>query len=369
MDPSSSFGARLRAQRERQQVALSTISENTKIKVSMLEGLERDDVSQWPEGIFRRAYVRSYASAVGLDPESLVREFLEVHPDPVVTPPPQTGTELEDPEWPAGFRRLVTSAMAVIPSRRQRVTSALPASLPEESASEASPNEETPVTPKPVRPGTVLNLLFATDVGSAPDDERAGSEPELSAFADDDDYPAQELVGSESSFSADGYSPLDAAERRPELSLQAAAELCTRLGRVLNKREVAPILEDAAIVLDAVGLIVWTWDSRTAALKPSLAYGYTDALLARMPRVRSDGNNAIATAFQSGRPCVVNGGGEMTGAVVVPLTAHDGCAGVLAVELQYGDEQRGDVLAFATILAAQLVTLVGSASLAQAVNA
>ena len=40
-----SFGARLRAQRERQQVELATIAEQTKIKLSLLEGLERDDVS------------------------------------------------------------------------------------------------------------------------------------------------------------------------------------------------------------------------------------------------------------------------------------------------------------------------------------
>jgi hypothetical protein len=49
--------------------------------------------------------------------------------------------------------------------------------------------------------------------------------------------------------------------------------------------------------------------------------------------------------------------------------AHSGCVGVLAVELRHGDEQHECVRAFATILAAQLVTLVGSASLAEAVNA
>jgi len=78
-----SFGARLRLQRERQQVALATIAEQTKIKLSLLEGLERDDVSHWPEGIFRRAFVRGYARAIGLEPDVVVREFLELHPDSV----------------------------------------------------------------------------------------------------------------------------------------------------------------------------------------------------------------------------------------------------------------------------------------------
>src|SRR6187455_462712 len=76
------FGARMREQRERQQVALSTIAEQTKIKVSLLEALEQDDVSHWPSGIFRRAFIRAYAHAIGLEPDVVVREFLELYPDP-----------------------------------------------------------------------------------------------------------------------------------------------------------------------------------------------------------------------------------------------------------------------------------------------
>ena len=49
-----SFGNRLRSQRERQQLSLTVIAERTKIKASLLEALERDDVSKWPPGIFRR---------------------------------------------------------------------------------------------------------------------------------------------------------------------------------------------------------------------------------------------------------------------------------------------------------------------------
>src|SRR5918997_5871855 len=77
-----SFGARLRRQREQQNIPLVTIAEQTKIKASLLEALERDDVSRWPSGIFRRAYVRAYAHAIGLSPDEVVREFLERYPDP-----------------------------------------------------------------------------------------------------------------------------------------------------------------------------------------------------------------------------------------------------------------------------------------------
>ena len=78
-----SFGRRLRHERERRQIALKSIAESTKINVSLLEGLERDDVSRWPSGIFRKSFIRSYAAAIGLDADLVVREFVECHPDPL----------------------------------------------------------------------------------------------------------------------------------------------------------------------------------------------------------------------------------------------------------------------------------------------
>jgi cytoskeleton protein RodZ len=68
-----SLGARLRQQREDRKIALATIAEQTKIKLSLLEALERDDVSHWPAGIFRRAFIRAYAHAIGLDPDVVIR--------------------------------------------------------------------------------------------------------------------------------------------------------------------------------------------------------------------------------------------------------------------------------------------------------
>src|SRR5579864_6232099 len=77
-----SFGCRLRHERERRKIALAPIAENTKISLSLLEDLERDDVSRWPSGIFRRSFIRSYAAAIGLDADLTMREFVERFPDP-----------------------------------------------------------------------------------------------------------------------------------------------------------------------------------------------------------------------------------------------------------------------------------------------
>jgi len=81
-DSSESFGRRLRRERERRQIALASIAENSKISVSLLQDLERDDFSKWPPGIFRRSFMRAYAQAIGVDPEATTREFLERFPDP-----------------------------------------------------------------------------------------------------------------------------------------------------------------------------------------------------------------------------------------------------------------------------------------------
>lgn len=82
MEPKGTFGPRLRQERERRQISLQSIAVNTKISQSLLAGLERDDVSKWPSGIFRRAFVRSYARAIGLDADEIVKEFGERFPDP-----------------------------------------------------------------------------------------------------------------------------------------------------------------------------------------------------------------------------------------------------------------------------------------------
>jgi transcriptional regulator with XRE-family HTH domain len=86
------FGRRLKRSRELKKVSIRDIAKRTKINGALFEGLERDDVSRWPGGIFRRAFIRSYAEAIGLDPDSTVREFVERFPDP--SEPPVTEQQL-----------------------------------------------------------------------------------------------------------------------------------------------------------------------------------------------------------------------------------------------------------------------------------
>lgn len=91
MDDTTTLGAYLRAERERRGMTLRAISEDTKVSLPLLEGLESDDISRWPGGIFRRAFVRGYAESVGLDPDDVFRRFEQQHK------PPQLEASVENP--------------------------------------------------------------------------------------------------------------------------------------------------------------------------------------------------------------------------------------------------------------------------------
>ena len=66
-------------------MSLRQIAQTTKLSVSALEALERNDISRLPGGIFSRAFVRSYAAEIGVDPEDTVRDFLVQFPRESVT--------------------------------------------------------------------------------------------------------------------------------------------------------------------------------------------------------------------------------------------------------------------------------------------
>jgi transcriptional regulator with XRE-family HTH domain len=78
---SHSFGTRLKAERESRGFTLVQISDATKIPQALLEALERDDLSRWPKGLYRRAFFRSYVKALGAPAEPLVLAFARLFPD------------------------------------------------------------------------------------------------------------------------------------------------------------------------------------------------------------------------------------------------------------------------------------------------
>lgn len=74
------FGPNLRRLRLQRQVTVEQIADVTKIAASLFHGLEKNDFSRWPSGVYARAYVRQYAAAVGADPDIAVDEFCRWFP-------------------------------------------------------------------------------------------------------------------------------------------------------------------------------------------------------------------------------------------------------------------------------------------------
>ena len=106
-DRRQAFCAKLRSARERRGIPLSTIAAATKVGVSHLAALERNDLSRWPAGIYRRAWIRSYAAAVGLPVEATLEEFVVIFdpaPMPAAQPPadggPKGGPDNDNDEAP-----------------------------------------------------------------------------------------------------------------------------------------------------------------------------------------------------------------------------------------------------------------------------
>ena len=112
--PSGNFGRSLREARERRGVSLRQIANATKIGMSALEALERNDISRLPGGIFSRAFVRSYAIEVGLDPEATLQEFIAQFPHDSVTAGHPASTQSEDHQAIESDRRSATTFMRLI---------------------------------------------------------------------------------------------------------------------------------------------------------------------------------------------------------------------------------------------------------------
>jgi len=115
MSERDTFGPRLRSERERRGISLQTVVDVTKVGADLWQGLERNDLSRWPSGIFARAFVREYAKVVGLDVDEVVDEFCRLFPagDRRATRIIKAQAELlgqpaaapEDPAPPQGDRR------------------------------------------------------------------------------------------------------------------------------------------------------------------------------------------------------------------------------------------------------------------------
>ena len=202
--------------------------------------------------------------------------------------------------------------------------------------------EETADAREPLDPDTVSTPVSLPHQESIESDDQLDQPGQADTAADPDNSSPSTIV--------------------PDLTM--TAQLCTDLGRVSASDQLDALLSRAGDLLNASGLIVWVRDSSGHALHPATGHGYAPQILSRLGRVACDGESATATAYRTARLQIVSGGANEPGAMAVPLVSSaidtGRCVGVLSAEVRHGWEASNAVQATATILAAQLATLVAA---------
>jgi hypothetical protein len=153
--------------------------------------------------------------------------------------------------------------------------------------------------------------------------------------------------------------PVRVEPEPPAVDLPAVSRLCNDLARVIDTRALPGLLERAATVLDASGVILWVADPDGRELAPIMTHGYASNLVNRLGTIPRDARNATADAFRTSLVQVVKADNVSPGAIAAPLVTGGGCVGVMAAEVRHDRETKDAVLAAAGIIAAQLATLVG----------
>lgn len=109
----ASFGEKLRREREMRGVSLREIADATKISGRFLQALEEGRTDVLPGGLFPRAFVRQYASFLGLDAEKTVADFLSSQGE-TVAPPERRAPVLATPRWRVSPGQLLLGVLALV---------------------------------------------------------------------------------------------------------------------------------------------------------------------------------------------------------------------------------------------------------------
>lgn len=108
----SGIGARLREAREARGLSLEELSGKLRLRITLLDTLERGDFDALPEPVYTAAYLRNYAQAVGLEPQPIVDAYSRVATKAPEVPPVRE-LPRATPPW-VGIAAVAAVALAVI---------------------------------------------------------------------------------------------------------------------------------------------------------------------------------------------------------------------------------------------------------------
>lgn len=76
------IGNKLKQEREAKNLSLEDIREKTKIQTRYLDAIEKENFDMMPGNFYVRAFIKEYASAVGLDPDRVMEDYANELPSP-----------------------------------------------------------------------------------------------------------------------------------------------------------------------------------------------------------------------------------------------------------------------------------------------
>jgi hypothetical protein len=144
----------------------------------------------------------------------------------------------------------------------------------------------------------------------------------------------------------------------PSVDLTATAALCTDIARIADSNALPSILERAASIIEARGVIIWIGTGEE--LLPASAFGYDEGVVRKLRPIRREDDNATAAAWRQGELRVVPGTRASHGAIVAPMFDTTRCIGVVAAEVRSGRENEPAVRATASIVASQLAMVLAA---------
>ncbi|TDC71198.1 DUF4115 domain-containing protein [Actinomadura sp. GC306] len=95
------IGETLTEERQRAGLTVTQVSLQTRIRETVIRGMEADDFSFCGGNFYARGHIRSVSRVIGIDPEPLVAEFDATHGG---APQPVSAASAFEPEQPVAFR-------------------------------------------------------------------------------------------------------------------------------------------------------------------------------------------------------------------------------------------------------------------------
>jgi transcriptional regulator with XRE-family HTH domain len=169
------LGETLRDARTRKGWSTAQVADATRMMVQVVEELEREDFRRIAAPIYGRGFIKLYAEHVGVDPEPLIQEFVEIY----------TGARAPQ----VARRAVVTAPEASVP-----VMPAVPATVapmqPAPAAEAAPLPQEQPMEKQPSAPRAAVEDAGRAPVVAEPSPSVAPVEDPVSPAAEDDLFAA-----------------------------------------------------------------------------------------------------------------------------------------------------------------------------------